>query len=536
MRQRAPIALLGIAVAASGTLLFSLTANLIFVGDGWELLAGRPDWSIGTFVDPWNEHLIVLPAVVYKLLLSTFGMDSAFPYYAVSISLFLLSAVLLFTFLRRRVGDWVALFGSVLVLFLGAAYEDLLWEFQMAFFGSMAAGLGALLALDRKDRAGDRTASVMLLIAIAWSTLGVPFVAAAIANVALGPRPRLRRAYVPLLPLLGYATWWLAASRPAGIRIGLADVPDLPRYVFDAASAGLASLLGQQPVGGDGSPPMLAQLLAILLAVVLVWWVRRQGRISSELIAGLVLLFSFWALLAVDRGPMRFSSRFQYPSAVFLLIVTAEALRGQRFPRAAGLAAAVIAAAAVVGGVSLLDQGYSQRWKPTSDGIRATLAAIDIAGSGAQSDFAITLPPSVKLQVAEYREARSEHGTPAFSEGQLLAAGEGVRQVADRTLTRALAIKLLPPVSPARIDRCRRLPLARRVNVAKVEPGDALQIENRGGGDAVLQFGRFARLPPAHLGRLHAGQKLSLRIPLDNSPRAWRLGVYGGPVELCSIR
>ena len=75
-------------------------------------------------------------------------MDSALPFRVVSIAIFLASVAVLFVYLRRRVGEWLALAGAVLILFLGAAWEDLLWPFQIGYFGSMASGLGMLLALD----------------------------------------------------------------------------------------------------------------------------------------------------------------------------------------------------------------------------------------------------------------------------------------------------------------------------------------------------------------------------------------------------
>ena len=357
MGQRAPIALLAVALSTSAALLFSFASDLIFVGDSWELLVRRPDWTVGTFLEPFNEHAIVIPALVYKVLLALFGMDSALPFYAVSISLFLLCAALMFVYMRRRVGGWAALAGAVLLLFMGAAYEDLLWEFQMCFFGSIAAGVGALLALDRKDRLGDRLASGLLVVSLAFSSLGAPFVFATIASIWLGRRPRRRRAYVPLVPLVLYGIWWLGSGHSAGNEIGLADIPDLPLYVFDAAAAGIASLLGQQPIEGNGGPPALAQALTITLSACLVYWIGRRRGLPPGLIVALVLTFSFWGLLALDRGPQRFSSRFQYPSGVFLLIIAAEALRGQRLPRPTGFAVAAITAAAVVGGISLLRAG-----------------------------------------------------------------------------------------------------------------------------------------------------------------------------------
>src|SRR6187401_2702402 len=104
MGRRAPIALLAIAVAASAALLFSLVSQLTFLGDSWNLLVLRPDWSADTFLEPFNEHPIVLPAFIFKALLAIFGMDSSLPFHVVTIGLFLLCGVLLFAYLRRRVG------------------------------------------------------------------------------------------------------------------------------------------------------------------------------------------------------------------------------------------------------------------------------------------------------------------------------------------------------------------------------------------------------------------------------------------------
>lgn len=535
MSQRAPIALLAVALAASGALLFSFASDLIFVGDSWELLVRRPDWTVGTFLEPFNEHAIVIPALVYKVLLALFGMDSALPFYAVSISLFLLCAALMFVYMRRRVGDWAALAGAVLLLFMGAAYEDLLWEFQMCFFGSIAAGIGALLALDREDRLGDRLASGLLVVSMAFSSLGAPFILATVASIWLGPRPGWRRAYVPLVPLVLYGIWWLGSGHSAGNEIGLEDIPDLPLYVFDAAAAGLASLLGQQPIDGNGSPPALAQVLTVVLGASLIYWLGRRRQLPPGLIVALVLTFSFWGLLALDRGPQRFSSRFQYPSGVFLLIIAAESLRGRRLPRPAGFAVAAITAAAVVGGISLLEQGYSSRWKPTGDGIRATLAAIDIAGASAQSSYEISLPPSISVTVERYRDARRIHGTPALSETQLLFANEAERRRADRTLAGAIGLRLSAPADTRRLVGCREIDPQRDGDVRLTAYG-RFQLANLGKKESLIRAGRFSSSMPLRLGRLPPGTGAAVHLPAGLSRQPWRLRVDNGPVRLCAVR
>lgn len=535
MRQRAPIALLVAAMAASACLLLSYTSHLTFLGDSWELLVRRPGWSLDTVFEPFNEHPVVLPALIYKTLLEAFGLDSAVPFHAVAIALFLTCAGLVFVFMRRRVGDWLALCGALLLLFMGAAHEDLLWEFQMCFFGSIAAGLGALLALDREDRAGDLLAAILLAVATAFSTLGVPFVLAAATKVALGPSPRLRRAFVPLLPLALYAIWWLASGHSAGNQLGLGDLPDLPGYVFDAAAAGIASLLGRQPIEASGDPPALAQALAIVLGGFFVYWFGRRRKLSPGLIVALVLLFSFWGLLALDRGPQRFSSRFQYPSGVFLLLLTAEALRGYRMPRAIAAVLAAVTIAAIASGIALLDQGYSTKWKPTSDGIRTTLAAVEIAGANAQPTYELSFPPSISASVGRFRRAERSHGTPAFSEARLLATGAAERQRADNLFLGLTGVSLTTRSDPVAVYSCRTLDLEHDGrNDETLPPSGRFLLTNKAGRDTTVEVGRLWPEPSTRLGVLAAGESATFDLPAGNSRLPWHLSA-DGPVRLCAI-
>jgi hypothetical protein len=521
-------------MAASAALLLSYTANLTFLGDSWELLVRRTGWSPNTFLESFNEHPVVIPALIYKLLLAAFGMESALPFHVVAISLFLLCATLVFVFMRRRVGNWLALCGALLLLFMGAAHEDLLWEFQMCFFGSIAGGLGALLALDREDRTGNWLASILLVVATAFSTLGVPFILAAAAKVALGPAPRRSRAFVPLLPLALYTIWWLGSGHSAGNQLGLSDLPDLPGYVFDAASAGVASLLGRQPIEAGGHPPTLAQILTIVLGVAFIYWFGRRQKMSNGLIVALVLTFSFWGLLALDRGPQRFSGRFQYPSGVFLLMIAAEALRGRRIRPPIAAVIAIVTAAAVAGGISLLDQGYSTKWKPTSGNIKATLAAVDIAGPDAQPTYEISLPPSISVSVGRYRRALRSHGTPAYSEFQLLSSSESERRRADRVFVSVVDAGLAAPVLNPN-GQCQQLaPGRNELREARLHGSGRFQLTNLAAEEVTVEGGRFWSRASARLGSLPAATSASIELPPGSSDRPWRLGVEGGSVRLCA--
>ena len=121
------MALFACAVAASGALLLILGARLTFFLDDWEILLGRPGVPAESVLEPHNEHIVVAPALIYKALLATAGLDAQLAFRAVATAAFLISVVLVFVWLRRRIDARLALAGSVVLLFLGAAWEDLLW-------------------------------------------------------------------------------------------------------------------------------------------------------------------------------------------------------------------------------------------------------------------------------------------------------------------------------------------------------------------------------------------------------------------------
>ena len=170
-------------------------------------------------------------------------MGSALPFRVVSTAFFLLSAVLLFTYLRDRLGEWPALAGTAVVLFLGAAWEDLLWPFQIGYFGATATGLGMLLALQRQSRRGDRLACLLLTLSILFSSLGLSFAIGAAVAVALRP-DRWRRLYIFAIPLAIYALWYLGWGHTAESAITLTNVAKTPLYILDGIGFSFASLLG----------------------------------------------------------------------------------------------------------------------------------------------------------------------------------------------------------------------------------------------------------------------------------------------------
>jgi hypothetical protein len=528
--KRVALLALMVGVGISGALLLALDSQLTFIADDWELLVARDGWAPDVFLSPFHENIVVGPAAVFKLLLAIFGMGSAIPFYVVSISLFLLSAVLLFFYLRMRVGDWLALIGAILVLFLGAAFEDLLWAFQLGYFGSMAAGLGMLLALDRCDRRGDRIACGLLAVSLAFSSLGIVFAAGALVSVVLA-KPRGRRLYVGILPLALFAIWWLGWGHEAEGHISLENLAHLPSYVFNSAAAGLTSLLGLAT--NDGSQPDQAhliwgQILLPIVAALIAFRAVRDKGLSRGLAVALVLALTFWALAGLNRSGERFptSSRYQYPSAVFLLLVAGEALRGLRVPRLAIAAAAVIAVVAAIGGISLMQREHEERWEPAADSIRSSLAAVDLAGPSAERAFPVVFPPNITVSARRYLAAVGEHGSPALSENELLKRPETERAGAD--------LSLKPPNSGA-IGRCQTLASSTAGDTGLTLLRGEFTMKNEGNSPVEVMLGRFSNEFSVSLGPLDPQVSTSLVIPVDNASRPWRLGLIGsGPVRLCT--
>jgi hypothetical protein len=314
--RRAATACLAIAVAASGVLLIVLDSQLTFIADDWMPLVKRQGWSVDYFLHPFHGNLVVGQALTYKLLQSLFGMGSATPYYCAAITAFLASAVLLFVYLRIRVGDCLALFAAILILFLGAAFEDLLFAFQVGYFASVAAGLGMLIALDREDDRGDRIACALLVVSLAFSSVGLAFAVGALVDLVLGRRPRVPRAYVALLPLVLYGLWWAGWGHSAQNHVSFHNLVTTPKFVFKAAAAGITSLLGLAT--GDGSEPdqphlIWGKILLIAGLVLLALRALREGKLSRGLALALALGLAFWILAGINRDVSRLptSSRLQ---------------------------------------------------------------------------------------------------------------------------------------------------------------------------------------------------------------------------------
>lgn len=522
--------------------MLSLAADLTFFQDSWELLMNRRELGVDALLQPHNEHIVLLPVAIEILLLHVFGMSSAMPEFAVLVALLLATAVLVFVYVRRRLGEWPALMAAVLLLFVGPAWQDLLWPFEIGFVGSVLCGVAMLLALEREDVRGDAWACVLLALSLAFSSLGLAFAAAAVVDVALQRRRLgLRRAWLAALPLLLYAAWYAGWGHEAEGHVSLHNVLVSPRFVLEAATAASEALVGMsgltdEPVGQAAWGPAL---LVLLLAALAYAWYRRALRPSPRLWPALAAAATFWFLAGFNFIPGReaWSSRYLYAGAALVLLIVADLLAGARLGRRALIVAGAVTLVAAASNIAPLRDGHDFLEAQTVL-TRADLAAIEIARDSVDPSFGLTpevagTPFLIDVSAGEYLEAVDEHGSPAYAPGELATAPEYGRVQADVVLAAALPVSMEMRGGGEGGGGAGNRGVAGGCRTVRPGAGRALAlrpgpttIEIPPGPPATIALRRFATAEfPLVSEGVPGGSTTLLRIPADRSARPWRLQI-----------
>lgn len=352
---------------------------LTFFGDEWEFITKRQDLTLASLLGPHNEHWSLFPVLVYKGLLAVFGLHSYLPYLAVLLLVHVTAVAGLFVLLRRIAGPLVALGGATLMLFLGKAYEDLFWAFQIGFVGSVAAGLWAFVAAQGSiDRRALAATGGLLFVAVASSGLGLFFLVA-VGTLALVD-PSRRRVLVPVAAVgLAYLAWFLVFGR-AGLDsahspFSSGAVAGIPAFVISGGGHGIGGLIGVDL-------PQEAALF-VLFVVAIVWATIRGHGVPYIPVAAVAGLAAQFVLIGIARdqiaalGPDAAAApRYVYSSVAFLLIALA-ALIGKRSIRSIswrqGLAVALLVGFALIGNLTSLESG-SLFFQKQADELRAAIA------------------------------------------------------------------------------------------------------------------------------------------------------------------
>lgn len=542
-RRNAPTAALAGVLFASAAVLLYLARDLTFIQDTWNFLLERRGGSLDTYFEPHNEHIVVLSVAIEKLLISLFGMTSALPERLVLTAMLLATAALVFVYVRRRVGPWPAVIAATLLSFLGPSWTILMWPFQTVIVGSVLAGVGALLMLDRNDRAGDAWACALLVVSVLFSAIGVSFALGAAVDALVRRRERglFARAYVAVVPLLVYVAWYLGWGHEAQNYLSLNNVLHSPVYLLEGFASSIDSLLGLSTVDvNDVGEPAWGRPLLIVAIGLVIWGQTKRRGFSPRLWPVLAAGASYWLLAGFNHfaGRPPVAGRYGYAGAVFVLLIAADLLKGVRFSRNALLIGGAVTVVAVASNLTALRDGRD--WLENLSVLtKADTAAIEIASRTVQDEFRLTpeiagTASLISIEAGSYLDAVRDEGSPAYTPEELAAAPDYARRQADIVLGQALPLST--ETEPGAYGEsggsgCEELAPG---NEAPLQPG-VTRIEVPPGPHADFSLRRFATGEyPVKTEGAEGGSVVLLTIPRDLAPHAWFLQVEAAqPVRVC---
>lgn len=558
--DRLAYAVLGLAVLASGALLYHLTRGTSFWGDDWLWITTRRGNTVDTFLAPYNGHLSVLPIAIYRVWFALFGIDSYAPYRALVIGLSLIVGLLVFEHARRRVGPWLAMLVAALVLFLGPGWQDTMWAFQSAWVLALGFGIGALLLLDRRTARSDLGACALTLAAICSTSFGVAFALGIAVDVAL-VRRRWRDAWIPLVPLVLYGIWALR-YHPTGIVFSeITLVPSNLVRTLAGATAGLVGLSNATPINPTGTALTLGVPLVAVLAIVSVR-AALAGRLGARALSLLVVLVAFSVLTTLGRAfETPLVSRYIYPDCVLVALFCVELARGVRPSRAAQAGIAALALVAVISNVGVLRTAGAYL-RQTGANTDADLAALALARGSVPAGYAtagLSQDPYAPVSASRYYAAERVLGTPADSVSSLAHARASARTTADLELIDTHAILLSPGPSRATAGGTAPAiatatggtaaaagPCTRFAPSAAVTPGATAAVTlalspgavrvTSGAAPVAIAASRFGPTPEA-LGTIGPGRAGYVLVRRDAAAQRWQLQLRtGAAVRVCTLR
>jgi hypothetical protein len=577
-------------IALGGAMVVSAVLGLWFsrgttVGTDWlYAFSSTPHLDLRGAIEPENGHLVLTGRLAHAAVLHLFGAGDL-PYRLLTAASVLLTAGLFFVFARQRIGPVAALAPTLVLLFYGSDAEHVISGNGFIFMLALAAGIGALLALERDDLSGDLGACLLLCLAIATYSVGLAFVAGAAVLIMIGA-DRWRRAWVFIVPALLYGAWFLW-SRAAGAGVSSPETEGglqasnlllVPNWALNSLGAVGSSLMGlnyQYPPSANSWGPLVAVVTLVALG-----WRLLRGRVPRWLWAGMALPAFLWTIEAMAAAPparVPQSSRYLLSGAIAVLIVAAEAARDVRLARGGVIALYVVAAIGVSTNIALLQDGQ-KKLRAKEATAQPELTAVEIAGGrvGPQPPALSNVPwvmrvtgqpdpnravsrpaaggrarlwtgpPGRPYLATGYMEAVREFGSPALSLPELRAQPELPRERVDAYLVDSLGLHLQPTSRPG--SHCQQITpntaqatgggsqSLQRFNTAvrfKLPAGGVVLVTR--GQSAPLRLRRFGTFFSVQVGMLQPGVPMALRIPRDSAPDAWCASIPSSAVLACGL-
>ncbi len=538
---------LGSLMLVEGLILFYLGRGFSFFGDDWAFVTHDYGGGFHSLMLPHVGNISVFPIADYKVLFHLVGLDR-YPVFRLQvIVLHLIAGGLVYVLAAQRIPRVPALLATTLILFLGAAWEDLLWAFQVGYMLSIVGGLLAWVLLERDDRAGDVLAMLCLVVSAGSSSLGIAIMAGVAVELLWRVDSR-RRIWIVLIPAVLYGLWYVSYGESEVTKASLIAAPG---YVEELVASAFGGLVGR---GLEWGRPLAVVGLLVLLRR-LARPVPVSPRLAGLLATGVVL----WCVTAAARSTISppESSRYIYLGAVVIVLVGVELLKGVPIAaRTVGLAAAVVAFCAISGLTVMHDKAIGRR--ENAETVTAELGALELVAAYASPGYEIDPTRAPALFAGPYLHTVHAIGsTPADTPARILATSSESRAAADRVLLTVEAPGLRPPgttrlsaLAPAptvtsvsganqsRHAECVRLRprSGGAMNATLALPRGGVLVENEGATAATLSLKRFGdsfnALPVA--AAPHSQNVLSL--PVDTAEIPWQLQLISSSgLSVCGL-
>ncbi|MFZ0042346.1 MAG: hypothetical protein WAK93_13630 [Solirubrobacteraceae bacterium] len=544
-----------VALLALGVVLVLVeTRGLSFFGDEWDFVLDRRGMSAGVLLQPHGPHLVLVPILVYKVLLQLFGAGSYLPFRLLAAFDLVLVALVVGIVCRDRWGRWWGLAPVLLLVTLGPGGVTLLWPFQVGYAVAIAAGLAALIALDRNGRRTDLVCCVALIVSLASGSQGIAFLVGAAVMLAFRPNWR-RRSWVVVVPAILYLLWYARYGHQySETHLSLWNTS--LSYSMQALSATLAGTFGLSSVSPQtgllditfGVPLAIAAVAAVAIASWRGWRARALfwGTAATLVVAWVAASVSNYG--AFSRPPN--DPRYLSSNVALLLICVCLALPRPRLART-GVIVAVLVLTVIA--ATNADQYRQARTSLLASDVasRAELGALLLVRGIVPPQFSPAVPGDpavlVNVQAGPFFSAVDSFGVDADSPAALLAQDETTRERADGVLERG-ELQLSPAAGGERISSAPPTALSGTHRVAGgclIVGGGPLGIRTPAGryelaaaksGSVTVEMGRFASTYDAQLGTVPAHSVAIVSVPADRAPQIpWRMLLTGPGGRVCRV-
>jgi hypothetical protein len=499
---------------------------------------------------PANKYLIAVPLVVYRVLFSVFGLNDYFPPRLLTVALVLTSGGLFYALVRQHVGYVLALLATVMLLFFGSGWEEVLTAMRLPSLIAVASGLGALLALTKRELLWDVIATGLLCVAVASHPTGVALTAAAAVMVLLSPAPgRWTRAWVFLVPAAVFLAWYLIwrTTTATPFPNTASDVFLFVRESWVMLCATVTGLSGVLPIPVYGQPvaEIVGGLIFAFLVVVTVLRFRQLPPLFWAALVGLAVLLVSTRLSV--GGFLRHPDevRYLYPETVLFLLVLAGLAASVKLPRWVQGAVSVVLVLGIASNFAMLVNGGDIS-RQRSQATTGQLSAYRVAGDDVIPSYRARL---VTTTAEQDLSAMQRFGSAALAPSDLLAAPNTTRLSADQALVGSLGIE--PEPTRTKPDRSGPTPHVVNITAGRAThsggclvlsppkgttgqsgqqllaelslPPAGVEVSAPDLRHAHLYLGRFA--PPSVLLRPIQGRFATLATPLGRSNVPWKLRV-----------